>query len=76
VRDEFAPEGWASATWKAALVLGVALVGLVVVPDRLLAFLSIRVTPRLRDLIVAACAVLAFVLLSFVFVRLQRARRG
>ena len=76
MRDELAPEGWASATWKAALVLVAALVGLVVVPDRLLAFLSTRVTPRLRDLIVAAFAVLAFVLLSLAFVRLQRGRRG
>ena len=69
-------EGWAPALWKAALVLGGAVVGLVLVPDRLVAYLSLHVPPRTRDALVTLWAVVAFVALSRVFVLVQRGRRG
>jgi len=58
------------------LVLGGAVVGLVLVPDRLVAYLSLHVPPRTRDALVTLWAVVAFVALSRVFVLVQRGRRG
>jgi hypothetical protein len=57
------------------VVLAASFLALVIVPDRLLAFLSPRVTPTVRDLVVVAWETVAFVALCLLFVALQRARR-
>jgi hypothetical protein len=61
--------------WKAAVVLIAAVVGFIVAPDRIVAYLSPRVAPRTRDAIVLLWSIFWFVALSFAFVRLQRRRR-
>jgi hypothetical protein len=48
---------------------------LVIVPDRLLAFLAPRITPASRDLLVVAWVTVAFVALCWLFVAIQRGRR-
>jgi hypothetical protein len=68
-------EGWLPAAWKAAVLLIAAFVGFMVVPDRLVAYLSLHVAPRIRDAIILLWSVFSFVALSFVLVLLQR-RRG
>lgn len=65
-----------TAAWKAAAVLIAAVVGFVVVPDRLVAYLSLHVAPRTRDAIVLLWSISWFVALSFAFVLLQRTRRA
>ena len=65
-----------TAAWKAAAVLIAAVVAFVVVPDRLMAYLSLHVTPRTRDAIVLLWSISWFVALSFAFVLLQRTRRA
>jgi len=67
-------EGWIPAAWKAAVLLIAAIVGFVVVPDRLVAYLSLHVAPRTRDAILLLWSVFWFVVLSFAFVLLQRRR--
>lgn len=68
-------EGWLPAAWRAAAVLIAAVVGLMVVPDRLVAYLSLHVAPRTRDAVVLLWSILWFFALSFAFARLQRRRR-
>jgi len=60
---------------RALVVLVASFLVLVIVPDRLLAFLSPRVTPGSRDLVVVAWVTIAFVALCWLFVALQRGRR-
>lgn len=68
-------EGWGSAAWKAALILILSFVGFILVPNRLVASLS--VTPRARDALLLAWVVVFFLALSWFFVVLQRGlRRG
>jgi len=68
-------EGWGTASWKAALILLVAVVGFLLVPNQLLQYLPTHgVTPRVRDAIVAAWTVAWFVGASYLFVRIQRKR--
>jgi hypothetical protein len=70
------PENWGRALSKGAVILITSLVGFVVVPDELLAYLPVHgVAPRPRDAIVAVWVAIWFVATSVVFVRLQR-RRG
>ena len=70
-------EGWGTAAWKAALMLVVAAVGFVLVPDRLMQYLPNQgVSPRVRDLIVTGWTLAWFVAASYLFVRIQRRRSG
>jgi hypothetical protein len=70
---ERSAEGWGTASWKAILLLIVAVVGFVLVPNQLLQYLPTHgVAPRPRDAIVAACSVAWFVAASYLFVRIQR----
>ena len=69
-------EGWLPAAWKAAVLLIAAFVGFMVVPDRLVAYLSLHVAPRTRDAIVLLWSISWFVALSLTFVLLQRRRRA
>jgi len=64
------------AAWKAAAVLIAAVVGFMVVPDRLVAYLSLHVASRTRDAIVLLWSIFWFVALSLAFVQLQRRRRA
>jgi hypothetical protein len=69
------PEGWGRALSKGAVILTASLVGFVVVPNELLAYLPLHgVAPAPRDAIVAVWMTIWFVATSVVFVRLQRRR--
>jgi flagellar biogenesis protein FliO len=48
----------------------------VLIPDRLIAYLSLHVSPPTRDLLVLLSFVIAFLLVGWLFVRLQRQRAG
>jgi hypothetical protein len=50
--------------------------GLVLIPNSLLGYLTTRMTPAGRDLVVVGCWMLAFVFSCLVFVRLQRYRKA
>jgi hypothetical protein len=66
--------GWGGAALRAVLILVLSFVGFVIVPDRLLAFLATRVEPTPRDALVLIWVVVFFVVLTKVFVALQRRR--
>lgn len=66
---------WGSSILKAALILILAWAGFLFVPNQLLGFLSQRVTPHARDLLVTLWFVFFFVALSVVFVAVQKGRR-
>jgi hypothetical protein len=66
---------WIRATALAALMIVVSVVVFAVVPDRLLGYLTVRVAPNVRDLLVTLWWVVAFVGACFLFVRLQLAER-
>jgi hypothetical protein len=65
---------WGSAIVRAAIVLVVSVVLFVIVPDRLLAYLSLHLVPLWRDLAMLAYTGVAFAAGCVVFVRLQKAR--
>jgi hypothetical protein len=58
--------------WKAVLILVLSFLGFVIVPDRLLSYLSLHVAPDVRDALVVAWWVVFFIFLSWLFLRLQR----
>lgn len=64
---------WVSAFVRAAILLVVTVALFVVVPDRLLAYLSLHLVPLWRDLAMLAYTGVAFVASCVVFVRLQGA---
>ena len=66
---------WIRATALAALMIVVSVVVFAFVPDRLLGYLTVRVAPNIRDLLVTLWWAVAFVGACFLFVRLQRAER-
>jgi hypothetical protein len=63
---------WGGAVVRAAIVVIVAVALFVIVPDRLLAYLSLHLVPLWRDLVMVAYLGVAFVVACVVFVRLQR----
>ena len=70
-----------SSTWLRALIVlafmvVLTFVTLVLVPNTLLGYLTTRVVPTWRDLIVVTWWVLAFIGCTVVFVRLQRRRNA
>jgi hypothetical protein len=65
---------WGSAIVRAAIVLVVTVVLFLIVPDRLLAYLSLHLVPFWRDLAMLAYTAFAFLLACAVFVRLQGAQ--
>ena len=65
---------WGSAIVRAAIVLVVAVVLFLIVPDRLLAYLSLHLVPLWRDLAMLAYMAVAFTVGCVVFWRLQGAR--
>jgi hypothetical protein len=59
------------AVWKALIVLVLSIVGFMLVPDRLLSYLSVHVAPNTRDALVSLWLAVYFVFLTWLFVRLQ-----
>lgn len=75
-RDEVGTEGWGAAGWKAVVVLAASGLSFVLIPDRLVAFLSTRVGPGVRDALLALWVTVAFIVLSWTLVQVQRRRRA
>jgi hypothetical protein len=65
---------WSVASGRAAVMLLASVLLLVVVPDRLLAYLSTRIVPGWRDFLMVLYIAAAFVVTCWLFVRLQRER--
>ncbi len=66
---------WWAAGVRAAVMLAIAVLLFVVMPDRLLAYLSVHIVPFWRDVAMICYAGLAFIAASVLFVRLQGVRR-
>lgn len=66
---------WASAVVGAAVMILVSFLVFVLIPNSLLAYLTTRMTPTGRDLVVVTWWVFAFVISCIVFVRLQHRGR-
>jgi hypothetical protein len=63
--------GLGSDLARAGLVLILSFVGFVLVPNRLVAYLSLHVVPRTRDALVLLWVIAFFIFMSWLFVRLQ-----
>jgi hypothetical protein len=63
---------WGSATVRAAVMLVASFVLFAYLPDRLLAYLAVRTTPTVRDLLMSLSWVVTLILAFWLFVRLQR----
>lgn len=70
-----AAEGWGGALVRGAAALIASFLGFVVVPDRLMSFLSVRVVPRARDGLVLLWVVVFFVFDCWLLIQLQRRGR-
>lgn len=66
---------WGAAALKALAMIAICFLLFVLVPNSLLGYLTTRMTPTGRDLVVTTWWLAAFVVASWIFVRLQR-RRG
>jgi hypothetical protein len=60
---------WATATARAAVLLAASVVGFVVFPNWLVGYLSTRVTPTGRDILLAIWLPVGVVLVGFLFAR-------
>lgn len=69
-----AAEGWLSAVVRAALIVALSVVGFVLVPDRIVIYLSEHARPGVRDLATLAWVLAWFVALSWLVTHLQRRR--
>jgi hypothetical protein len=65
---------WGAAALRAVGVIVVAVALFVLVPDRLLAYLSLHIVPFWRDVLMVGYVGIAFVLACWIFVRAQRVR--
>jgi hypothetical protein len=63
---------WVAPTVRAALMLTVSVIVFLVIPNRLLGYLSVHLVPTARDLLMAVWWLIAFVFACWLFVRLQR----
>jgi len=63
---------WGAASLGAAAMILLSYLVFVLIPNMLLTYLTTRLTPTGRDLVVVGWWVLAFLLSCLVFVRLQR----
>lgn len=66
---------WGRAIVTSAIMVVVSFLFFILIPNTLLGFLTTRLTPTGRDLVVAAWWVVAFVVACVIFVRLQGRRR-
>jgi hypothetical protein len=67
---------WGVASVKAVAMIAISFLVFVLVPNSLLGYLTTRMTPTGRDLVVAAWWLAAFVVACWIFVRMQRRRRA
>lgn len=67
-------EGWSSAAIRAAVIVVLSVVGFILVPDRIVIYLSEHARPGVRDLATLAWVLAWFVALSWLVTRLQRPR--
>jgi hypothetical protein len=65
-------QGWGQAALRAVAVLILSDVFLLLIPDRLLAYLTTRVGPNVRDAVVTGWETVFFIGLSWVLLALQR----
>jgi hypothetical protein len=65
---------WWRAIVRAAVVIVMALALFVLVPDRLLAYLSLHIVPFWRDVLMLCYVGVAFMLACWIFMRIQRVR--
>jgi hypothetical protein len=72
VRGVGTVRSWIEPTVRAAIMLVVSWIVLLVVPNRLLGYLSVHLVPTWRDLLMVVWWVVAFVFACWLFVRLQR----
>jgi hypothetical protein len=63
---------WVRPTVRAAVMLAVSWIVLLLVPNRLLGYLSVHLVPTWRDLLMVVWWVASFAFASWLFVRLQR----
>lgn len=68
-------DGWSGAASRAALILAASAVGFLVIPDRAMAFLTTRLAPGTRDVLVSLWVVVCFVLLCWAVLVVQRRQR-
>jgi len=69
-----AEERWGRAAVTAALLVGAAVLGFGVIPDRLVEVLTPRVSARVRDALLLVWVTAFFVVLARAFTLLQRKR--
>lgn len=67
---------WRAAILAALLMVVISFLAFVLIPNTLLGYLTTRMTPNGRDLVVVGVWAIGFVLACIVFVRLQRKGRG
>jgi hypothetical protein len=67
-------DSWSSAAIRAAVIAVLSVIGFVLVPDRMVTYLSENTRPGVRDLATLAWVLAWFVLLSWLVTRLQRQR--
>ena len=67
--------GWGTALLRAGILLVLSWAAFLLVPDRLMVYLSTRVAPHTRDVLVTLWVLVAFVGLCVLLVALQRGRR-
>jgi len=70
-----ATTSWGAATLAAIAMVVVSFLLFVLIPNTLLAYLTTRMTPTGRDLVVASLWALGFVVACVIFVRLQPRRK-
>jgi len=68
-------ETWSRAVVAAAIVVVASAAAFVLIPNQLIGYLSLRVSPKERDLLVTGWWVLAFVGCCWLFVQLQPRRK-
>lgn len=71
-----ATTSWGRAALAALAMVVVSFLVFVLIPNTLLGYLTTRMTPTGRDLVVAAWWAFGFVLACVIFVRLQPRRRA
>jgi hypothetical protein len=67
-------ERWDGAALRALAAVLLSLLMFIVIPDRIVTYLSRHVVPAARDLIVLAWVTFAFLFMCWAFVRLQGRR--
>jgi hypothetical protein len=71
-----ADERWDGAALRGLAAVVLSLIMFIVIPDRLVTYLSRHVIPAARDLIVLAWVTFAFLCMCWAFVRLQGGRES